>query len=46
MRTYQGKGVVNMLACAHKHGLTRDNSVLTVKDKADLDSTWTIRTKE
>lgn len=46
MRTYQGKGLVKMLDCAYRHGLNSDNSVISVKNKGDLDSPWTIRTKE
>lgn len=46
MRIYTGHGMDKMLDTAHKYGLNRENSVLTVKNKGDFDSPWKIRTKE
>lgn len=46
MRTFSGRGIAKMLNIAHKYGLNRDNAVISVKNKGDLDSPWTIRTKE
>lgn len=46
MKTYTGRGMIDMIRCARRHGLTRDNSVLTLKNKSDFDSSWNLRTKD
>lgn len=45
-KVYSGYGVEHMLSTAWRHGLTKQNSVLRVKDKNDINSKWTITVKE
>ena len=41
-KTYEGKGILNMLETCKKHKLFDWNSKLKVKDPTDLDSDWII----
>lgn len=45
-KIYSGYGVAKMLDTAFRHGLTKDNSILRIRDKTNLDSYWTITVKE
>lgn len=44
-KVYSGKGINSMLKLCKKRDLTKFNSDLHIKDPTDLNSRWTIKTK-
>lgn len=44
-RTYEGYGMWDLLNVCHAHNLTKENSILTVKDTNDPNSHWIVKVK-